>query len=172
MLTIFAVAFIFVQEGPQPQAEHAWLEQFVGEWDFEAEMSMDPAKPPEKSKGTESVKMLGSFCLFHESRGEFMGKPFTGRFTLGYDPDSKKYIGSWIDSNSPYLYSYEGRLDESKKSLTLETEGPCPAMGGKVVKMRDTMEIVDDDHRVLTSKYLKDSEWVTGAKITFARRKS
>jgi len=43
----------------EPQKEHQWLQQLVGEWTYEGEASMGPDKPPEKFQGTESVRSIG-----------------------------------------------------------------------------------------------------------------
>ena len=44
----------------EPQKEHEWLQQLVGEWTYESECSMEPGKPPEKFEGSESVRSLDS----------------------------------------------------------------------------------------------------------------
>jgi hypothetical protein len=50
----------------------------------------------------------------------------TAVWTVGYDPQKKKYVGTWVDSVTPYLWTYEGSLDASGRILTLETEGRIP----------------------------------------------
>ena len=44
----------------EPQKEHQWLQKLVGEWTCESEATMEPGKPPERFKGTESVRSLGA----------------------------------------------------------------------------------------------------------------
>ena len=100
-----------------------------------------------------------------------MGGPFTGNLTLGYDPDKKKYVGTWFDSMSSYLWQYQGTVDASGKTLTLETEGPSHDMPGQIVKDRETTEIKSKDHKVFTSVRQKDGKWVTGLTINYRRRK-
>lgn len=156
---------------PQPQREHQWLEQLVGEWDTEAEMTMGPGQPPQKMKGAESGRMIGGFWAVLENKGEFMGGPFTGILTLGYDPEKKKYIGTWVDSVTSYLWKYEGTVDASGKVLTLETEGPCPEAPGELAKFREVLEIKSKDHKVFTSAMQKDGEWVTIMTIHYHRKK-
>jgi hypothetical protein len=43
----------------EPQQEHQWLQQLVGEWTYEAEATMEPGQPPSKFEGSESVRSLG-----------------------------------------------------------------------------------------------------------------
>ena len=83
---------------PTPQKEHQWLKQFVGEWDTEAEVVMEPGKPPVKMKGTESARLVGGFWLISELKGECFGVPMTGIITVGYDTQKKKYVGTFICS--------------------------------------------------------------------------
>ena len=45
-------------EKPKLQREHEWLQQLVGEWSFEVEAIMPGGAPPEKHKGTESVRSI------------------------------------------------------------------------------------------------------------------
>lgn len=39
----------------EPQKEHQWLHQLVGEWTYETECVMGPDKPPAKFKGSETI---------------------------------------------------------------------------------------------------------------------
>ena len=105
---------------PEPQQEHEWLMQLVGEWNAEVEMFKEPGMPPEKSQGTESVHAIGGFWTLGKNKGTHMDKPFTGILVLGYDPDKARYVGMWFDSMTSHLWTYEGTLDASGKILTLE----------------------------------------------------
>jgi hypothetical protein len=154
---------------PAPQKEHEWLKAFAGEWESEAEMVMAPGQPPVKSKGTESAKLLGGFWLVSEMKGECMGVPVTGLMTVGYDAQKKKYVGTWVCSMCDWLCKYEGSADG--KVLTLECEGPHPETG-KLVKMKDVVELKDKDHKTLTSSMLgDDGKWVTFMTMTSKRKK-
>jgi uncharacterized protein DUF1579 len=44
--------------------------------------------------------------------------------TLGYDPEKKQYVGTWVGSMMSYLWVYDGSLDAEEKVLTLNAEGP------------------------------------------------
>jgi len=162
------------QEGPKmppPVKELEWLKQLVGEWDTEGEITMDPAKPPTKNKGTESGRMLGEFWAILENKTSYIGVPFTGILTLGYDTQRKKYVGTWVDSMSGHLWIYEGSVDAAGKLLTLDTEGPSQEGPGKTSKYRETMEIKDKDHKVFASSVEKDGKWVTPLTVKYQRKK-
>lgn len=155
---------------PQPTKEHEWLKQYVGEWDTETEIFMEPGKPSLKAAGHETARMVGGFWVMGENKGEMMGQAFTGIMTLGYDPEKKKYIGTWVDSNTSMLWQYSGTVDETGKVLTLETEGFCP-MEGQVCQFKDIVEFKSKDERVLTSTRLgKDGQWTKMMTMTAKRK--
>lgn len=139
-----------VPQLPKPTKEHAWLQQLAGEWEVESEMTM-PGQPAMKARGTETARMLGEFWLIGESQAEMMGMKMKSILTLGYDQERKKFVGSWVDSCTGHMWTYEGTLDESGKALTLTTRGPCPCKGGAIVNFREVLEIQDKGHKVFTS---------------------
>jgi hypothetical protein len=141
----------------EPQKEHEWLQKLAGEWTFEGEMTMEPGKPPEKFTGTESVRSVGGLWILTEGQSEMPdGNPATTIMTLGYDPQRKRFVGTFVASIETHLWFYDGGLDEAEKVLTLNTEGPNMAAEGKIARFKDVMEIRSDDYRVLTSHMLSD----------------
>lgn len=155
-----------------PQKEHAWLQQLTGDWETEIEMCGAPDQPAMKTKGTDQVRMIGGFWLVSEGRNDAF--PYVCRLTLGYDPLKQKYVGTWIDSMSSYLWHYEGVVDAIGRRLTLETEGPFPPMpNAPMTKFREVTEIKSKDHRVFTSARLaEDGQWVTCVRINFRRKRA
>jgi hypothetical protein len=156
-------------EMPKPTKEHAWVEQLVGEWEYEGEANMGPDQPPMKMKGTEHNRSLGGFWALCEHKADFMGAPFTGILTLGYDPEKKHYVASWVDSMSSHLWTYTGKIEG--KVLTLETEGPAMDQPGKTCKFRESIEVKDKDTKTFTSKREMDGKWVTIMTMTSKRKK-
>ncbi len=157
---------------PQPQEEHSWLQQIVGEWETVTEIHMEPGQPPMKAEGTETVRAVGGFWVVGESWGEMMGMPFHGISTMGYDLEKEAFVGTWIDSMNSYLWNYVGTLSEDGKSLILSTEGPCPMTPGIHTKFQEVLEIKSPDHKVFTSSIQgEDGKWVKMIEVN-ARRKS
>ena len=157
----------------EPQKEHQWLQKLVGEWTFEVEATMEPGKPPEHFKGTESVRSLGGLWIVAEGQGEMPGGgAATTIMTLGYDPQEKRYLGTWVGSMMTHLWLYDGALDAAGKVLTLDTEGPNMAAEGKMAKFKDVIELKSDDHRVLTSHMLgDDGKWHHFMAANYRRQK-
>lgn len=154
-----------------PEKEHQWLQQFVGEWESEGEINMEPGKPPMKCTGTETARALGEFWVVSDIKGTFMDQPMSGIFTIGYDPEKKKFVGSWIDSMSSYMWKYKGTLNSASNMLTLESEGPCPMAGGEIRKVKEVMEVKSKDHRVMTSSVeVEDGKWTKMATMHIRRK--
>jgi hypothetical protein len=84
----------------------------------------------------------------------------TTMMTLGYDPQKKRYVGTWIGSMMTHLWVYDGELDTAERVLTLDSEGPAMTGEGKMAKYKDVIEFKSNDHRVLTSHVLgDDGKW-------------
>jgi Protein of unknown function (DUF1579) len=180
LVLLAGAAFCIAQEAssppkmpdmPKPQKEHQWLQRFVGEWEGEGEITMEPGQPPIECKGTEVVKPLGGFWIVSHHTSEMMGHPMNAVLTLGYSAKEKKYIGTWVDSMQDYLWTYKGSVDDSGNVLTLDTEGPCPMRPGEIVKFKEVVEFKSDDERVFTSSMYLDGKWITPIKIVSRRTK-
>ena len=162
-----------MMKAAEPQKEHRWLQKLVGEWTHEAEASMGPGKPPEKCVGTESVRSLGGLWILAEGQGEMPGGGLaTTIVTLGYDPQKKRFVGTFVASMMTYLWVYDGELDAAERVLTLNAEGPDFTVEGKMAKYRDVIEFKTDDHRVLTSHALgDDGNWHEFMRADYRRKK-
>lgn len=80
----------------KPQQEHQWLEKLVGEWIYESEGIMGDGQPPMKAQGTETVRSLGGLWIVCEGKSQMPdGQPQTTLMTLGYNPKTKSYVGTW-----------------------------------------------------------------------------
>jgi hypothetical protein len=144
-----------------PQKEHRWLQKMIGDWSYEVEATAVPGQPAETSTGTESVHSLGGLWVVCAGRGEMagIGMAYT-QMTLGYDTEKKRFVGSWVGSMMTQQWVYEGTLDEARKTLTLESEGPSMKEDGSRALYRDTIRFESDDHRVLTSHVRgDDGQW-------------
>src|SRR5687768_17174475 len=136
-----------------PQAEHRWLQQFVGQWTYEADCDMGPDKPREKSNGSESVRSLGELWIVGE--GQCIapgGEPGATLLTIGFDTEKKRFVGTWVGSMMSRLWIYDGELDAGGRVLTLNAEGPSFEGDGRWAKYQDVVEIKGPDHRVLSSR--------------------
>jgi hypothetical protein len=160
------------QKAPLPPSEHAWLQQFVGQWDSKAEVFLEPGKPPLTWKGAELARAVGQFWVVTESTVPFMEQRMTAMRTFGYDGRKKKYVSTSVGSFSSYLWMYEGTVDETGKVLTMEADGPAPYAPGTLCKWRDVFEFKDDDHRVFSNSVQNaDGTWQVVVKVESRRNK-
>lgn len=150
---------------PAPTKEHEWLLKFAGTWEGQGECYFDPNKPM-KLQGTETAKAVGGFWLQSDIKGEFAGQPMAGCMTLGYDPNKKKFVGTWIDSMSSHMFKYEGTVDSTGNVLTLEGEGPSPLDPSKMAKFKDVTEFKGADQKVMSSFVQgPDGKWIPMMKM-------
>jgi hypothetical protein len=92
--------------------------------------------------------------------------------TLGYDPEKKRFIGTWVGSMMTHMWIYEGTLDESGKVLTLDTVGPTFSGDGKMGKYQDIVEVKSKDHRILRSRTMgPDGKWNEFMTAHYRRKK-
>ena len=157
----------------EPQKEHQWLQKLVGEWTSEAECDAGPGHPASKTKGSEKVRSLGGMWVLCEGQGEMPGGGEASMLlSLGYDPQRKRYVGTWIGSMMSHLWIYDGELDASGKVITLNAEGPSFTDPTKLGKYKDVFEFKSDDHRILTSHALgDDGKWTQFMTAHYRRTK-
>lgn len=131
----------------RPAKEHALLAKMAGKWTAEFQLTM-PGAPPMASTATEVGEMLGELWLATRyDDPAMMGGAFAGAQLIGYDPDKKKYVAAWADSQSASLALQEGTYDEATRTLTLSGKSVDP-MTGTEGTTRSTVRWIDDDHRV------------------------
>lgn len=153
------------QEFPEmvtkPVEEHKWLQNLIGEWRIESEMMMEPGGPTMKSQGTASAKSLGDLWAVSQNKETMPdGAAMESYFALGYDVSFKEYRGCLFMSASSHLWKYTGKLSSDGKIMTLDCEGPSMTEDGKTALYRDTIELVDENHRIHTSSGQDDKgEW-------------
>ncbi len=144
----------------EAQDEHRWLHRLIGDWRFEAECGAGPGQPPMKFNGSEIVRSLGGLWTIGEGIGETPeGSTHTSIMTLGYDPSKKCFVGTFVSSMMTHLWPYSGKLNAEGDALELDSEGPAFS-GEGMAKYKDTIKLVDDHHRILSSKMLGgDGQW-------------
>lgn len=141
----------------EPQEQHRWLHKLEGEWTYEGSCTMPDGKKA-TFNGTESVRSIGGLWIVAEGEGEM---PCSGRatmvMTLGFDPRTSRFTGTWLGSMMTHLWVYDGERSEDGRKLTLYSEGPDCEDPGKLARFADVIEFISDDERTLTgNRVLKD----------------
>lgn len=145
----------------EPGPEHLWLQKLAGKWESKFECQAVPGQPSQTLSGTEECRSLGGLWMVGEGTGETPGGGASQSImTLGYDPEKKQFVGSFIASMMTHLWIYHGGfLDADQKVLTLLAEGPNFMEGG-TASYKDVITLVDHDHRMLESHCLQaDGSW-------------
>jgi Protein of unknown function (DUF1579) len=130
--------------GPELQA----MEPLVGFWKAKVLFWQDPTKPPQESEGTMTRKwIMGGRILQEDFDGKFAGADFKGLGLTCFDPQKKKYVGTWVDSMAPSISMMESTYDAKTKTFAGSMDEIDPQTGKKV-KARDVLRIIDNDHHV------------------------
>ena len=156
---------------PEPQDEHRWLLQLVGEWDYHHECNMGPDQPPMKSSGKQTIRALGELWILGDIAGTTPGgSEMRSVITLGFDPAKARFVGTFVSSCMTHLWPYDGSLDASGKVLTLDSEGPSFAGDGSMAKYQDIIEVIDNDHHTMKSQFQNaDGTWTQFMHGTYQR---
>ena len=140
--------------------QHEWLRQLVGEWSVTGELIGEPDDAPTVWESKESIRAIGDLWIVAEGTAGGDGEAFVSIMTLGYDPDQEAFVGAWIDTIQTTMWTYVGQLDESRRILTLEAEGPSLEDPSTTTRYRDQIELVSSDVKRTTSSALgKDGSW-------------
>lgn len=144
-------------EMPKPTAEHQWLQQLVGDWDFEHDCAGAPGCEPAKVTGIERVRMVGDYWAVCEMEGGMPGmESFRSILTIGFDTASGNFVGSWVGSMMTKLYVYEGELDADRRILTMNTRGPSFNDPDIEADFQDIIELNEDGSRIFRSQFKND----------------
>ena len=160
-------------ETMKPGPAHEFLTAaFVGDWNVETKMWMDPAGEPQTSKGTTACKPLfGGRYVRETFKGDMMGQPFEGEGTTGFDNNKKLFVSTWMDSMGTGIMVMKGSISEDGKTLTLVGEMDEPMTGevGKPIMMKVTVE--SPDRHVSTMYEILYGEPVKVMEMTYTRAK-
>jgi len=128
--------------------EHAFLKQFVGQWDVVTKWWMAPNTEPNVSKGTAvDTMIMGGKFLREDFRGTMMGRPFEGLSLTGFDTILRQSNAVWLDSASTAIMVTSGSVDLPGKTLQLSGEASCPMSDDKK-PVRYTIKVLDQNHHI------------------------
>ncbi len=138
--------------------EHGFLQKLVGRWEAVGESADVPVTD---AVWRESVRSLYGVWFVADGHGKMPdGSDASTVLTLGYDPAKGRYVGTWIGSMMNHMWVYEGALDDSGRTLVLDTAGPDFENEGQTARYREHMTFEDDDNRTFSSHVLTpDGAW-------------
>jgi len=142
----------------------------VGTWAFTSRCDGVEGAPPMEFSGTETVHPFSELWIVGDGEGDTPGGEGTMRMrlTLGYDPATRRFTGTWICSAMASMFVYDGVREGD--TLTLDTDGPSMTDPSKRVRYQDIIELHGDDTRVLRSQMLgDDGQWTEFNRIEYTR---
>ncbi|MEM7481213.1 MAG: DUF1579 family protein [Acidobacteriota bacterium] len=121
-----------MQELATPGDCHKTLGATVGTFDVKMKMYPAPGAPAMESTGTSEGKwILGNRFVETNYSAEVMGQDFQGHALDGYDNQTKKYTGVWVDNMGTYTLVFKGECDPESKSRSM-TANIMDPMGNKM----------------------------------------
>ncbi len=161
-------------QAPQPTAQHQILFRDLGVWDAEFSLwHAGPDAPPMTGKAVETNRRLeDGLWVLSEYRCQIGPMPFVGHGQFGYDPVANKYVGTWVDTMSPYLSTMQGTHDQATDTLTMFSTSRDP-QSGKLSQGKSVSEYHDSNRRTLTLYMLQDGtedQWEKHMEIRYTRR--
>jgi hypothetical protein len=149
---------------------HIWLKKFAGEWRSEIEHTTMPGEPNGHSTGSEKSAMIGDLWLVANwessakdgEQQEGGGSSMKSQLTVGFDPKADEgkgaFVGSFVCDKMTKLWTYEG--PRIGNTIHLRTTTQSFTDPSKMTNMVDEYELIDDNHKVLTSKVqMEDGSW-------------
>lgn len=155
----------------KPSAEHDILKMDLGTWDIKITMGSGPEAM--HSKGVETVTMLGPFWNVSTMKYDYMGQPVTSKAIMGYDPDKKKYTGTYHESSSPYITTMEGTWNAKARKMTLMMKGKSPE--GKDTRFKAITTYTNDTSKSFEFFMLEpgsDTKFIKAMEMQYTLRKA
>jgi Protein of unknown function (DUF1579) len=137
-----AYAAVRFQEMPQPTAEHREIVKAVGAWEGTLTSYM-PGQPEQTMPAKETIEAIGGFWTQSRFETSFGGQPYVGTGCVGYDSQTKKYVGTWIDSMSEFFSLMEGEKDAKTGAIVMRYMAPDMESGKLVPHRIETVHGTD-----------------------------
>lgn len=104
-----------------PVAQHSRLEQMTGRWRVRQRDWRGGAAPWNDAQGRATWRsVLGGHFMQQEIATTLGNHPYRGLGLIGFDRDSGKYVGAWMDDFGTSLLPLQGDWDEGTNTLTLK----------------------------------------------------
>lgn len=152
---------------PTPAPEMDYLKKDLGSWDCTVKFWTEPNAEPLIDKATETNRMMGGFWMLSNFEGKVGGMDFKGHGTYGFDAEKKHYVGTWMDSLTPFAMQMTGKVDKATETITYTGEGP--GMDGKL-HTHTLATCYKDGKRVMTMHVETDGKKNKLMEITYTKK--
>lgn len=166
---LFICTMAVGQEGPKPTKEHEFLKKNLGTRTGTMKIFVGgpDAKPLEMPFKETNTSIHNGFWV----QSEFESGPYKGRGMNGFNPVTKKYIGTWTSNMTPHMSVMEGTYDESAHELTMTFRDYDEATG-KLTDHRAVGQDAPGKPEVFTmyKKDAKSGKWVKSFILEYAAK--
>ena len=154
---------------PKAGPEHEVLKELVGTWSVTWELPLLPGNLKYTGTQENDLDVNGRWLIESCDLPDLTGQPYSMRAITGYDPESKKYVSTWVDALRPEMSRFEGEWDRGEKTLTWHELSDSKKSGdGQTMRLK----IVDKKTHTLTilpKGATKDEE--ATFRISYVRKK-
>jgi hypothetical protein len=104
-----------------PGPAHKHLDGYNGSWTVHTKMWLKPGTEPMETDGTATgAWIFGGRYMELSVKSEFMGQPFEGRATIGYNNMRKTYESTWVDNMGTAISFMKGSFSDDGKTFSYE----------------------------------------------------
>jgi hypothetical protein len=129
--------------------EHKMLAKSNGTWTADMTYWDGIDRPAMQMKGTQvTTSILDGHFQQSKFSGEFMGAPFNGISTVGYDNTTKEFVSLWMENMNTSIMVMKGSWDAATKTINLTGKQKNP-VNGLECTLRQTYKIVDDNNEFM-----------------------
>ncbi|AHK42418.1 hypothetical protein OV14_0335 [Ensifer adhaerens OV14] len=123
----------------EPEEAHRWLEQLLGDWQVRTSGAPETGTP-----WTEHVRSLQGLWAVCEGQGTMPDGSFGQTLmTLGYSPETGRFVGTWVGSMMTHMWIYDGELEPDGLTLSLYCDGPDFDAPGRKARYRDAITMAN-----------------------------
>ena len=129
--------------------EHKILAKSNGTWTADMTYWDGIDRPAMQMKGTQvTTSILDGHFQQSKFSGEFMGAPFNGISTVGYDNTTKEFVSLWMENMNTSIMVMKGTWDAATKTINFTGKQKNP-VNGLECTLRETYKMVDDNNETL-----------------------
>jgi hypothetical protein len=121
------------------------LKKDVGDWDASITITPGPGAPPQESTGRLSARLIsGGRWLITDFKNHTTG--FEGHGIYGFNPGTKRYVGTWVDDMRAQIYVGEGAWDDASQTMTYSWSATMP--DGRAMTWKETSRTTAENERI------------------------
>ena len=129
--------------------EHKMLAKSNGTWTADMTYWDGIDRPANKMTGTQvTTSILDGHFQQSKFSGDFMGMPFNGISTVGYDNTTKEFVSTWMENMNTSMMVMKGTMDAATKTINLWGTQKNP-VNGLECKMRQVYKMIDDNNEMM-----------------------